>query len=64
MKVDPVAEVRAAFADFRRVVKAQREAARAWQTVLARCDQGMQEIEAMLRRQGYMQEDGETGEDQ
>ena len=50
MKVDPVAEVRAAFADFRRVVKAQREA-RAWQTVLARCDQGMQE-------------DGETGEDQ
>ena len=63
MKVDPVAEVRAAFADFRRVVKAQREA-RAWQTVLARCDQEMQELEAMLRRQGYIQEDGETGEDQ
>ena len=63
MKVDPVAEVRAAFTDFRRVVKAQREA-QAWQTVLARCDQEMQELEAMLRRQGYMQGDGETGEDQ
>ena len=63
MRVDPVREVRAGSAAFPRVVKAQREA-RAWQTVLARCDQDMQELEAMLRRQGYMQEDGETGEDQ
>ena len=63
MKVDPVAEVRAAFADFRRVVKAQR-ASTVCQARASRCGQGMQEMEAMLRRQGCMQEDGETGEDQ